>query len=245
MKQEEPFRMTDSTTAPPSPGTEQEGDLTERGPGFGDKKKVVILAVLFLVGVGVVGYQFLGGTSPKTASATTVASAAMGPAGRTPRDVESILDGLEAAAKASGEEGLSVAKIEQLVKEFDGYVAHRQVPLASLTPNAFQVVQPKAEEPVLAAAAPKKTVVDEAAVRRQRVQDAAARLVLGCVVLAGERRSAMINGKLCGVGDAVDGFEVKMIERDLVRLACEGETADLKLGTASPKGAAARGKDGR
>jgi hypothetical protein len=239
MKQDEPFSMSDSVTAPPSPGAEQEGDLTERGPGFGDKKKIVILAALFVVGIGVVGYQFLRGTSPKTASAMTAA-----PAGRTPQDVESILNSLETAAKTSGEDGLSVAKIEQLVKEFDGYVAHRQVPLASLTPHAFQVVQPKAEEPVLGAAAP-RTVVDDAAVRRQRIRDAASRLVLGCVMLAGDRRSAMINGRLCGVGDAVEGFEVKMIDRDHVRLACEGETADLKMGTASPKGAATRGKDGR
>jgi len=244
MKQDEPFRMSDDIAEPPSPGEEMDGAEIHRGSGFGDKKKVAVLGILLVAGIGLGAYQFLHGSSPKTASAMTAAITANGAAAHTTEDIEGILTQMEATA--SSDDGFSVAKIEQFVKEFDGYVARRQVPLASLAPRAFQVVQPPAEKekPALGAAAP-RTVVDQAALRRQRIREAASRLVLGCVVLAGERRSAMINGKLYAVGDAVEGFEVKAIERDRVRLDCEGETADLGLGTSSPKGGATRGTDGR
>jgi hypothetical protein len=43
------------------------------------------------------------------------------------------------------------------------------------------------------------------------------------------RRTAIINGRLCATGDTIDGFHVKTIESDYVRLTCDGETVFLQL----------------
>jgi hypothetical protein len=86
------------------------------------------------------------------------------------------------------------------------------------------------------------SVADET--RLRRIRDAASRLVLGSVMLAKSRGLAVISGKVCRVGDAVDGFRVEAIEARGVRLSCEGETVDLRL-TPEAKSAATGGPDGR
>jgi hypothetical protein len=49
------------------------------------------------------------------------------------------------------------------------------------------------------------------------------------VLVSGEKRFAVVSGKVCSVGDVVCGFQVQQIEPNRVVLACEGETVTLAL----------------
>lgn len=207
----------------------------EDAPASAEKKKYVILAVLLVVGVGVMGYQFLGIGGPKEADAETAALAA-GQA--DPSAVESVLSQLDVQAKASDAEATSVARVETLVKEFDTYVRDRQVPLGNLQANPFTVVVLKEEKPAAGASdtsapAPAVNADDDpevqAAARAKAVREAASRLVLGSIVVAGDQRLVVVCGKLCRRGDKVDGFTVERIEADRVVVARDGVTVTLLL----------------
>jgi len=206
------------------------GDRGKIASGFGDKKKVIILAVLGVAGVAVVLWQFVGGDSPKAAAASTTAANAasasapsMGAAA-----VESALRQLDAVAR-DDHEGLSVERVEALVQEFDTYVQERQVPLAGLHVNPFEVSQVAATKAQQQTKDEQSDAQAEVEARRQRILTAAADLKLGAVLIAGAERTAMIGGKLYHVGDEVGGLRVMAIEPDGVTLAFEGERVSLRL----------------
>jgi len=201
------------------------------GTGSGEKKKLGILAVLLVVGVAIAAYQFLGGKSPKPAEAVTVSSLSpMSSASSTPVEVETVLAKLENGEADKGGDSLSVARVEQLVKEFDGYVLARQVPLDGLQCNPFEVAQSQEQT---AAVEKAKAAEAEAEARKQALREAASKLVLGSVMVTPRRRWASISGTLCSVGDVVEGFQVQAIEPDRVVLVREGETVNLEM---TPRG---------
>jgi hypothetical protein len=232
-REDEPFRMSNSGLESTAAEEREEGGRPAR-TGFKDTKKIVILAVLMVVGGALAAYQFLG-RGPKQATAVVTAAGTESPSGV---DVDEILKRTAAPPSDGGGDALSVARIEELVKKFDGYVQERQVPLQNLRANPFALrapdVQPQPGE-VKASASPNARSIgragaeEEAAAKARRIRDVASRLVLGSLLLAGRSRMAVISGKLCRVGDAVEGFQVEAIESDRVRLSCEGETVDLVL----------------
>jgi hypothetical protein len=190
--------------------------------GLGDTKKVLVMVGLLVVGGGIVAYQFLGGTGPTPATAVTT-PAAPGPTGSPLPAVP-----VGTAAPASPEDELSVAGIERLVKEFDGYVKARQVPLAQLKTSPFRT------KPVRPAPHVEPTNPDSPAVAEPRPVKVAPRptlpqLALGSIMVAGDKRWAVINNRLCSVGSIVAGCRVDVIEADHVRISRDGETADLLL----------------
>lgn len=204
--------------------------------GFRDKKKVVVLLVLALVGAGIVGYQFIGGKSPQAATADT-AGAPLPVSALTgdPSNVDSVLNQL----KAKSQDSTSVTGVEELVRRFDTYVQDRQVPLSQLHMNPFEVVIPKAApgEPASAATtltAAEATQEAKAESSKKRVRDLAASLTLGSVMLVGNRRMAVISGKLCTVGDYIGALQVERIESERVVLACDGEQVELRLRPKKP-----------
>jgi len=237
--------MTDFLTDEPegvrvSPkGLETVSPGESRGGGFKDAKKVGILVVLLVVGGGVVAYQLTRGGGPKTAAAVTAAGAPGGAASSV-AEVESVLARLDAGPAAEGDE-LSVERVEALVKRFDTYVQERQVPLALLQANPFEVtVSPDTQEQIATAA---KAVVDEKARQReeqekqvqqealakQQRRDALSRLKVGSILITDSQRLALVDGKIRRVGDEVQGFRLEAIEPDRVTLSFDGETADLCL----------------
>jgi len=231
-REDEPFRMSNSGLESTAAEEREEGARPAR-TGFKDTKKIVILAVLMVVGGALAAYQFLG-RGPKQATAVVTAAGTESPSGV---DVDEILKRMEAPPSGGGD-AMSVARIEELVKKFDGYVQERQVPLQNLRANPFALRAPDAQpQPgeVKASASPNTRITaragaeEEAAAKARRVRDTASRLVLGSLLLASRSRMAVISGKLCRIGDAIEGFQVEAIESDRVRLSCEGETVDLVL----------------
>jgi len=246
-REEEPvanlYRMSEKGLEPIAAGDEQGRRGKSHGTGFGDAKKVALLVGLAVAAAGVVAYQFTRGGGPQVAVASPPAAAgapdaavavAAGAPAPPPAEVDSVLQQIERPDAATGEEGLSLAQVEQLVKQFDGYVERRQVPLQSLLANPFEVRLPEPPKPQVAlgaAAAKDEPTPAEtaAAARKQQIHDAASRLALGSVLVTGQRRWATISGKLCRVGDAAEGFRVQAIEPDHVVLTCEDETVNLRL----------------
>lgn len=234
--------MTDFMTDVPeevrvSPnGLEAVSPGESRGGGFKDAKKVGILVALLLVGGGVVAYQMTRDGGPKTAAAVTPGGP--GGAASSVADVESVLARLDAGPAAEGDE-LSVERVEALVKRFDSYVQERQVPLAQLQTNPFEVaISPDTKEQVATTAA--KSVADDqakqreqeaqqAALAKQQRRDALSRLKLGSILITGTQRLALVDGRIRRVGDEVQGFRLEAIEPDRVTLSFDGETADLCL----------------
>lgn len=193
--------------------------------GFQDKKKVVILLVLLLVGGAVIAYQFTTGEGPALAAADTTAGPA---APAKTAEVESVLARIEAGSAATGDQELSVDRVEELVKRFDTYVRERQVGLNGLRVNPFAVVQ-TAGKPEEEAAKVKVAAGNATEQRSRRMHDALARLKVGSILLTGRGRVALIGGKLCRVGDVTEGFRVEAIEADGVTLSFDGQTTDLRL----------------
>jgi hypothetical protein len=193
--------------------------------GFQDKKKVVILLVLLLVGGAVIAYQFTRGEGPALAAADTTAGPA---APAKTAEVESVLARIEAGSAATGDQELSVDRVEELVKRFDTYVRERQVGLNGLRVNPFAVVQ-TAGKPEEEAAKVKVAAGNATEQRSRRMHDALARLKVGSILLTGRGRVALIGGKLCRVGDVTEGFRVEAIEADGVTLSFDGQTTDLRL----------------
>jgi hypothetical protein len=193
--------------------------------GLGDKKKMTLLVVLVLAGVGVGAYQFLGGGSPATATATPTGPEATTAAASAPAAAKTDTGGMPTPAGAVPVEELTVVRIEQLVKEFDGYVRARQVALENLHSNPFRSkTTPQAAAPMNPFSA---VGVEPVAVEPRRTP--MPKLVLGSLMMGSDKNRAMINGRLCMPGTIISGCRVEMILPDRVVLSRDGETYELYL----------------
>jgi hypothetical protein len=197
--------------------------------GFADTKKVAILGFLMLVCGGVMAYQLLWSKGPQRATAGVASTPA--PAARpASSSVESALQQLDAKPKREGQEELTVAGVEDLVKKFDTYVQDRQVPLTALQVNPFEVILPKVPK-ADAPATPARGAAADAAPppQKPKANDTTSRLTLSSVMLVGDRGMASINGKLYQVGDNIGDLRVEAIEADRVILDAGGEKVELNL----------------
>jgi len=202
--------------------------------GFGDTKKVLALAGLGLVAVGVVAYQFLGsGPAPAEATVTTAGPAAPTVPAASPSEIDAVLEEAAGPACDAKEDSLSVERVENLVRKFDTYVQERQIPLAHLRVNPFQVVRTVQAEKTAREKAQQQADT-EAEARRRRILQAAAKLKLGAVLIAGSTRTAVIEGRLYHVGDVVEGMRLAAIRRDHVTLAYQDHTVNLRLRPETP-----------
>lgn len=220
------FRMSDGGLEPVGAN----GREKPRSTGFGDKKKVAFLVALLAVGGGVAAYQILKGGSPQVAVARPAESpgaGAIGPMAGVRAEAAAATAAL--ATPADSDDGLSVARVEQLVKEFESYVTARQTPAKNLQANPFTVCPVKVKKVEGRPLPQSDAAYEEVSVRRQKLRETAGGLVLGSVMVAADRRMAVINGKVCTVGSRVKGFVVEAIDPDLVRVSADGDTVDLRL----------------
>jgi len=197
--------------------------------GFGDTKKVAVLALLAVVAAGVIAYQFLGGSGPKQASAKPVGGPKAGGAPPVSTVKAAVEKARQEADPKAGTSTLSVDRVEELVREFDTYIQRRQVPLADLKTNPFAVGEVVANAAAAKGPTPAEKAAADAEARRRKILQEAARLKLGAVLIAGDQRAAVIEGKLYHVGDEVAGLRLAGIEADHVVLTYENETVRLTL----------------
>ena len=222
------YRMSARGLEPLTEHTDRNLDGRHKGLGLKDTRKILVLGALVLVCVGVVAFQFLRGRGAQTADASLAIGAALRPGAATTGEIDAVLKQLE--SQGTDQKDLSVARVEELVREFDGYVRQRQVPLSALHVNPFLVSLPKPpQEEVKSAPEPAADKAAQEAARREAIRRAGAALPLGTIVVSRQDRLAVIGGKVCRVGDVIAGFQVTQIEPAEVTLACEGETVTLAL----------------
>jgi len=248
---DENFRISDKGLEPIGDG-EQEASAPDAETPAAGKKKIVFLVLVGVVGAAIVGYQFLGGQSPQAASAVTLPGSGLdGASAPNPADVDAVLMHLENPAP---DEDVSVARVERLVKKFDGYVREKQIPLTDLHNQPFTCAMALPPAPTAGpapaatafasnAAAPVRDEAAETEARRQRIRDLASHLTVGVVMVAGKDRAAMINGRFCRVGDVINRLKVEVIENDTILVSCDGETVPINI-MSEAKGKSARSSDG-
>jgi len=218
------YRMSAKGLEPLTPEHDRELHAKRSKLGLQDRKKVAILIVVLVVGCGIVAFQFLRGKGPSLAKAESAgASPALSLASES--EIERVLKQLE--TNADQKDDLSILRVEQLVKEFDGYVRQRQVPLEHLRVNPFLMCVPQGERQQQQEEEAKRAA--EEAKRKQQIRETAAQLTLSSVLVADEQRLALISGRVCRVGDVIAGFRVQEIEPDHVVLVCEDEEVTLRL----------------
>jgi hypothetical protein len=230
-----------------------DGGKPKRAGSKGTPQLVILLVLLALGGV-VVAYQFLGGHSTKPADASGDAAKAAGAqaagnSNQSGASAESQPGPNPAAGDKDGLSTLSVANVEDMAKRLDSYVQERQLPLKELHMNPFEVISATAagdaagagsdtkggitaEKPVLPTAPtvavnqPEPAANDAVPELRPALK---VRLTLGSVMIAGKKRMAIINGKLCHIGDVIEGCTVDVIEPAKVTLSRDGETVEASL----------------
>ncbi|MEA3367681.1 MAG: hypothetical protein U9R68_06160 [Planctomycetota bacterium] len=215
-------------------GLEAGGQKGKVQGGFGDTKKVLMLVGLVVVAGGVVAYQFVGGSGPAPAKANTALPAKPAPPAVSPAPVSAALEHADAPTAQPRKDGLSVDRVEGLVRTFDTYVQERQIPLKHLRVNPFQVVRTAKVEADQDQAQKQADAEAEAEARRRQILQAASELKLGAVLIAGTTRTAVIEGRLYRLGDVVEGMRVAAIQPDHVTLAYEDQTVDLRLRPETP-----------
>ncbi len=230
-------------TALAGPG---EPEVTENVTAGRDRKKVIFLLALFLIGIGVVAYQFLRTSGPSVATAKAAPAGQDGtatPAGAAPlsEDIDSVVQQLGASSGGEQEEAYTVVRVEQLVKGFDTYVQSRQVPLTDLRVNPFQVAMEARQQQVQEKEGAKATAADTEEARKEKLRAAAAGLKVGSILVSGKASLAVINGNVCRAGDEVEGFRVDVIEANRVGLSAQGMSFELKLFDDAPVPQGAKG----
>jgi hypothetical protein len=241
------MRLDDEVDETSLPGPGEPGG-PEDGTAGHDKRKVIVLLVLFLVGIGVVAYQFLRTSGPsvataKAASASPDGAAAAAPAGTAPvSDIDSVIQQLGASSGSEQKEAFTVVRVEQLVKEFDTYVQSRQVPLPDLRVNPFQVtMDERPQETTQQKDGTKAAPADDEEARKEKLRAAAAGLKVSSILVSGKTSLVVINGNVYRVGDEVEGFKVDAIEANRVALSAQETSFELKLFDDAPVPPGTRG----
>ena len=190
-------------------------------------KKLCMLGGLGVLGVVVLAWTFLGGKTPATAQA------GMAVAGGPVVDLEGALREMQSPAKATGNK--SFVTVDEALEVFlTGWKA-QLIPVDQVRLNAFDLrstvlaqavsAQTKAAE---AAAAAKQAAVsgpakDDPLITQLR------KMRLETVMVSSRNSAAIINGRVVGVGESVDGFVIAQIEPNRVVMQCDGRAFALTL----------------
>jgi len=169
-----------------------------------DKKKAIVLTVLVVVGALVVGRTFIGKGPPAAARADASPPATAAPS--TPAATPFNPGTAALPSKAGLRRELYVSPAEYLFTR-DIFVPN---------PDFFPPEQP-AERPKPVSASGPGTRDKQAEL--EAIQNQARSLVLQSTIISDQRPTAIINGRVLGVGDWIDGFEVMEITSHACTLA--------------------------
>ena len=213
-------------------GADASDDSMDKKKGSKDTVKVVILLGLVAVAGAVIAYQFLGSKGPKEAEAVVTPGATQPPAVIVQAAATA---GAAAPTATRPDQGpLSVAEVEALAQRLDTYMKQRQVP--ALAVNPFEVALPRGAvgpDGALAAATvegcQEPAEATAAAAKEPKASAITGRFTLGSVMIIGEKKLAIINGKLCHLGDTIEGCSVATIEAGQVMLTRDGDSLKISL----------------
>ncbi len=182
-----------------------------------DKKKTFILAALLLVGV-IVGVRTLGKSGPDEASAAPVMS-----------EGEMVIESLipeQVGLPATAESAEAARRTDDYIKAIDHNITRDLFVFdpAGFTPLALE--QPRTDE--APTDAPVETTDWSALINEQ-----IARLTLQSTINS-DMPLVMINGRVLGAGEMIDGFEVVEIRSGECILTKKGVEVTLKMQRQAP-----------
>ncbi len=200
-----------------------------------ERKKLLTLAVLGVVGLIVLMWTFLGGRSPSNAQAMVAEQAAQ-PA----VDLEGALNEMQQGQRPAADSGKLFGTVDEALDVFlDGWRT-QSLPADELRLNVFairervldQVSPPTPEKPIGPAisTAPASGSTNAATAEVEDPLLAQLRKMrLQTVLISSRNRAALIDGQVLHVGDVLDGFEIVTIDPKRVVVERDGKAYALTL----------------
>jgi hypothetical protein len=191
----------------------QEKYLTVADPGGRTRKSTILLAVLFIAGMCCLWFLIKKST-PSAAVAMT-------------EDVEEVQ--VEAAiSRLTGVKSEIFKRMDEIVKKFYEFSDVLQVKVNELSKNPFalelDLTKTKIEPEV------KVPTIDPALVWRQGIEKKAQGFQLLSIMQSDYGASCMIGDTILRNGDSIQGFKVRQIGEDFVKLRWEPEHDDRPQG---------------
>ncbi|OHB76165.1 MAG: hypothetical protein A2Z25_24480 [Planctomycetes bacterium RBG_16_55_9] len=183
------------------------------------RRSTILLAVLFIAGLLCLWFMIKKST-PSSAMATTV-------------NIEETQ--VEAAlARLTGVKSEMFTRMDEIVKKFYEFSDVLQVQVGELAKNPFtlDLFPAGAKEEPQVKETPK---IDAALVWRQEVEKRAQSLQLVSMVQSDQGTCCMIGEKILRKGDSIQGFRVRQIGVDFVRLEWSPEQDDRPAGAESER----------
>jgi len=190
--------------AGPSP---EQDFLTVSSRGKRARKSTMLLAVLFVIGLVCLGFM-IKRTAPQAASATT--------GQKDEGKVEAAL------ARLTGIKSEVFGKMDDIVKKFYDFSGVMQVQVGELSKNPFtlELLAPDTKQLPLVL---DTSEADSAAIWRQQVRQRTKDMKLLSIMSSEQIKSCMIGSKILREGDSIQGFVVRQIGDNSVKLQWSGE----------------------
>jgi hypothetical protein len=164
------------------------------------KRSTMILAAIFVIGAGAI-LLMIKNVCPQSANAASVAKA------------ENELD--MAIARLSGIKAEIFQKMDSIAKKFDEYSNIEQVNVSQLRKDPFRNQYANSSS--------------RNDGQSSGTQSSGGYLQLDSIIQSDDGNFCMIDGKVLKEGDVVDGYTVKVIEKNFVKLESNGDVKILKI----------------
>jgi preprotein translocase subunit SecG len=198
--------------AGPSP---EQDFLTVAARGKRARKSTTVLAVLFVAGLVCLGFM-IKRTAPQAASA------------RTGQNEETKVEA--ALARLTGIKSEIFGKMDEIVKKFYDFSGVMQVQVNELAKDPFtlEVLVPDTKQAPLVL---DTSETDSAAAWRQQLRQKTKDMRLLSIMRSDQSKSCMIGSKILREGDSIQGFTVRQIGDNSVKLQWSGEQGANSAGS--------------
>jgi len=195
--------------AGPSP---EQDFLTVAAHGKRARKSTTVLAVLFVAGLVCLGFM-IKRTAPQAASA------------RTGQNEETKVEA--ALARLTGIKSEVFGKMDEIVKKFYDFSGVLQVQVNELAKDPFtlEVLAPDTKQASLV------VETDSAAIWRQQLRQKTKDMKLLSIMRSDQTKSCMIGSRILREGDSIQGFTVREIGDNSVKLQWNGEQGANSAGS--------------
>ncbi len=210
-------KMNTTADKAPGDGTEksQESEyLTVASHGKQVRKSTTLLAVLFIIGLLCLWFMIKRST-PKAASAA---------AGKTE---DTLIE--TAIARLTGVKSAMFSRMDEIVGKFYEFSDVPQVKVNELAKNPFELEMFLADLKEKPGAEEKTNEIDAQMLWQQQMRRKSKGMQLWSIMQSSQGNRCMIDDEILREGDSINGFEVRQIGDNFVKLESNGVEIVLKL----------------
>ncbi len=196
-------------------GSPEQDFLTVSSGGKRARKSTMVLAILFIAGLACLGFM-IKRTAPQAASATSGQN--------EETKVEAAL------ARLTGIKSEVFGKMDEIVTKFYDFSGLMQVQVNELSKNPFtlELIAPDTKQAPLVL---DTSEADSAAAWRQQLRQRTKDMKLLSIMSSEQTKSCMIGSKILREGDSIQGFVVRQINDNSVKLQWSGEQSADSAGS--------------